>query len=209
MSATIARRRIDTDALRPLVPVAAALRHFGIEAPREKGRARCPVHGGENPQALSYDATRWRCFACEAGGDVYALVMAVERCGFHEALAVVAELAGVSVDGMPTIDRREIERRQTIERRREALRRWRNERLRQWNNLIARLSRDADLLGAWYATPERRGDPDRWRILGSVHDDLARAEYVAALLSIEDEERWAALWLAEHDGELLTPEDLQ
>lgn len=204
MSAT----RVDTDAMRKAVPVAAALRSLGVEAPKEKGRCRCPVHNGENGQALSYDASRWHCFVCGAGGDVYALVMSVHRCGFREALAVVADLAGVGVDGLPTIDRGELERREKITRRREALRRWRGERLGAFLDLVGTLGRDADRLGVWYAAPERRGDPERWRLLGSLHWDLTRAEYMAALLSTEDEAKWAELWLAEQRGDLLRPEDL-
>jgi hypothetical protein len=208
MSALASQRRVDTEALRPLMPVAAVLRHFGIEAAKEKGRIRCPVHAGENSQVLSYDATRWHCFNCEAGGDVFDLVMALRGCGFREALAVIAELAGLAVAGLPRIDRAEIARRETIARRRAALRRWRVERLRQFLNLVGDLGRDADQLGAYYAERERRDDPDRWRLLGALHWDLTRAEYMAALLSTTDEGKWAELWLAEQRGELLTPGDL-
>jgi len=45
------------------------------------GRARCIVHGGDNPQSFSVDPERqlWHCFSCQDGGDLIDLCEVVER----------------------------------------------------------------------------------------------------------------------------------
>src|SRR5215207_173828 len=45
------------------------------------GRARCIVHGGDNPQSFSIDPERqlWHCFACQDGGDLIDLCEFVEK----------------------------------------------------------------------------------------------------------------------------------
>jgi hypothetical protein len=45
------------------------------------GRARCIVHGGDNPQSFSVDADKqlWICFACGHGGDLIDLCELVEK----------------------------------------------------------------------------------------------------------------------------------
>lgn len=194
--------RVDTDALRALVPVAMALREHGADVRGERGRCACPIHGGDNPHSFSYDRTRWHCYACGAGGDVYGLVMALRRCDFRTALAGVAELAGVRVDGLPRIERTEIARRDQLTRRRAAMDRWHRERRRRWGNRVGDLGREAARLGAYFAASERRDDPRRWDMLDSVHWDLARAEATLASLSTNDEAEIAELWLAERRGEL-------
>lgn len=144
-----------------------------------------------------------------SAADLEALWEALHNGTLPEVLAIVEELddpEALAIVGELT--RAEISCRQTIARRRKALRIWRNGRLNEWLELIDSLSLDAVRMGAYYAR-ELRDDPDRWRMLGSLHADLARAKYAAALFGVEDEARWAALWLAERRGELITPEELR
>lgn len=200
--------RSDTEHLRVAVTIAAALRADGYDVRGDKGRCRCPVHGGDNPASFAYDTTRWHCFACGAGGDVFGLVMALRSCAFREAVAVVAGLAGVPLRAVPRIDRAEIARRQGLARRRAALDCWHRERIRQWSTLVGDLTREAAALGAYFGTAERRDDPRRWGVLMSVHWDLLRAEAMVAALTTRDGAEIAGLWLAERRGELLAPGDL-
>lgn len=207
-----ALHRIDLDRLREAVTVADVLCHFGGEASTERGRTRCPVHRGENPTSFSFDARRWHCFACGAGGDAFDLIEELMQCGFREAIAVVAQLAGVSPDGLPKLSAAEVQRRAKIQRRREALRRWRDLRLTEWLHVIAALEREARLLAAHYLDRARdQDDPDGdgWRLLASLHVDLETAELMAAALWPDDEEEWARLWLAEQRHKVPTPGEVR
>jgi DNA primase len=72
------------------------LRALGFEANDRGRRGPCPVHGGRNPGAFSWhEDGRWHCFSCGAGGDRIALVRAVRRCSFRDAVEFLAALAGV------------------------------------------------------------------------------------------------------------------
>jgi DNA primase len=53
----------------------------GVEVRRN--RARCIVHGGDNPSSFSVDPERqlWNCFGCGHGGDLITLVELAERHG--------------------------------------------------------------------------------------------------------------------------------
>jgi integrase len=173
MSAAVARRaggRIDLAALREKVTVGDVLRHLGGDVSSETGRCACVLHGGGNVSALSFDRTRWNCFStCARGGDIFELVRLAYGCDFPRAVAIVAELAGVDIEGAPRLERRDVERRQTIQRRREALRRWRDGRLSEWLLIIGNLDADARRLGLYLGDPERCTDADRWRLLASLH----------------------------------------
>jgi hypothetical protein len=54
----------------------------------------CPFHSERDP-SLYVEPVRkiWKCFACEAGGDLFAFVMRAEDCEFRRALEIVAQLA--------------------------------------------------------------------------------------------------------------------
>ncbi len=71
---------------------------------RRDWRARCPLHGGDNPEAFSLnpETLLWNCFTQCGGGDAVDFVMKAEGLGFVGAVTRLAELAGVSyllVDG--------------------------------------------------------------------------------------------------------------
>jgi CHC2 zinc finger len=176
------------------------------------GACVCPIHGGENASAFSFKDAVYRCHACGAGGDVFELVLALRRCtSFPEAVAVVATLAGIGVDGLPRIDTADVERRQKIQRRRQALRRWRDLRLGEWLTLIGNLTREAETLARWYldrAGDEANPDGEGWTLLASLHGDLQTAEVMAATLSVDDEQEWARLWLGERRGLVVRPQEL-
>ena len=86
----------------------------------------CPFHG-EKTASFSVDAEQqlYYCFGCKAGGNVINFTMDIERCGFQEAVELLAERAHIP---MP-----EMENDEDYERRRS-----RRERLLEANRRAAR-----------------------------------------------------------------------
>jgi phage/plasmid primase-like uncharacterized protein len=95
-----------------LVSVPELLRNLGFEVNERARRARCLLHSGSNPTAFAWrEDGRWHCFVCGKGGDRIALVIAVRQCSFRDAVAYLAQLAGVEFRAR-SVSRREIEHRQ-------------------------------------------------------------------------------------------------
>ncbi len=85
-------------ALRPSIPIIKEnvsieefLQAYDVEVNRN--RARCIVHGGDNPQSFSIDPERgnWRCHACGEFGDIIDLCQAVEGGEKWEAVQLLAD----------------------------------------------------------------------------------------------------------------------
>jgi rubredoxin len=55
-------------------------------------RGKCPLCGVAKDQPFRTNAStkRWRCAACGAGGETVALVQALDKCSFREAVEVLA-----------------------------------------------------------------------------------------------------------------------
>jgi DNA primase len=64
-----------------------------------KFKALCPFHDDHNP-SLVIDPERqsYKCWPCGAGGDIFDFIQAYERVEFPEALRMLAERAGVTLD---------------------------------------------------------------------------------------------------------------
>ncbi|MBY0457485.1 MAG: DNA primase, partial [Gemmataceae bacterium] len=62
-------------------------------------KAVCPFHNDTRP-SLDVDPhrQRYKCWACEAHGDVFSFVMFQEKVGFKEARAILAAKAGIKID---------------------------------------------------------------------------------------------------------------
>ena len=99
------------------------LRRLDIEPGRHR-RARCPVHRGDNPTALSWtDEGQWFCHRCGIGGDAITLVqraLDLDCAGAMRWLGITP--------GKPPIPDPAVLRRQRI---REGLRRWADTRGRE------------------------------------------------------------------------------
>lgn len=61
----------------------------------------CPFHPEKTPSFTVFpDGQRFKCFGCGKGGDVFTFVQEREAVGFREALELLAERAGISLDGV-------------------------------------------------------------------------------------------------------------
>lgn len=68
-----------------------------------KYKALCPFHDDHNPSMeVNPERQSFKCWACGAGGDVFDFVVAYERVEFPEALRMLAERAGVSLESVAT-----------------------------------------------------------------------------------------------------------
>jgi DNA primase len=59
------------------------LQRLGEPRPR-RGRARCPIHGGDSPTSMSINEQNgvFHCHVCHAGGDKLAFVQKALGCDF-------------------------------------------------------------------------------------------------------------------------------
>ena len=72
------------------------LKTLGFSISARSRRCSCLLHGGQNPTAFTWtESGRWFCFSCGKGGDRIALVRAVKKCSFRDAVAFLAAIAGV------------------------------------------------------------------------------------------------------------------
>jgi DNA primase len=61
----------------------------------QRGRKwHCPFHDDRNP-SLSIKGSRYKCFACGARGDAFDMVSRLRGCGFRQAVAYLADFAGM------------------------------------------------------------------------------------------------------------------
>ncbi len=86
-----------SDAIKEEIPVAKLADDLGAELRRSgKGlRGLCPIHGGSNREAFAVNPERgsFRCFNCEAHGDVIELFMRAK--GYFDFKAALIDLAGL------------------------------------------------------------------------------------------------------------------
>ncbi len=63
-------------------------------------KAVCPFHNDTRPSLqVSRQFQNFRCWSCQQAGDVFEFVMKFEKVGFGEALRMLADRAGIKLDG--------------------------------------------------------------------------------------------------------------
>jgi DNA primase len=68
----------------------------------------CPFHTEKTPSFVVFPETgTWKCFGCGAGGDLFGFVMRKENLEFGEALRLLAQRAGVTLEPLRPEDKAE------------------------------------------------------------------------------------------------------
>ena len=134
-----------------LVSMDRLLESLGFDASERTRRCACILHGGSNRSAFSWtNDGLWKCHSCGAGGDKIALVRAIKRCSFREAIDFLAALAGVAYTA-EHVSRDEIQRarlhRQRLERAAWAIRDEELRLLSYYRNGLHRIERLMACLG--------------------------------------------------------------
>ncbi len=89
------------DAIKQAVDLVTLASEYGLALQRagSKYKSLCPFHDDHNPSLyLDPDRQSYKCWSCGAGGDVIAFVQGFERVDFIEALRMLAERAGISLE---------------------------------------------------------------------------------------------------------------
>ncbi len=183
--------RYDTETLRSVVTIHAVLAGGGIEVPTRDKRMRCPIHRGDNETAFLFNQERFRCFVCDAHGDVFELAQRLHSLTFPQAVEHVARIAGVASSAIPRATREQIEQRVIISRRRTALRSFREQRLNGLAVELYDLDRAAETAAA-ALTAVRGTDAEdaAWDALGAAHRARDAAEYERCRLETNRERDW-------------------
>ena len=143
-----------------------ARRYVKLRKSGQSWLGKCCFHSDKTP-SLRVHERYFKCFGCGAGGDVFSFVMRAEGVEFPEALRIVAEQCGVSVDGNRAAEATERRRRHilgpVLDERAEILAVLRHDRGRWWSeaNEIERM--DAEIPG----DPD---DPASWLLVADAAD---------------------------------------
>ncbi len=91
----------DFRAVKEAVSLEAVLRHYqvaGLRRRRDQLAGRGPIHQGTRDDSFRAHLGKnaFRCFACQAGGNVLDLVAAMERCSIRDAALRLQQWFGVS-----------------------------------------------------------------------------------------------------------------
>lgn len=85
------------------------LEYYNFEKITDYGnmiRARCKIHGGDNPTAFCWNKNNnlWICYTGNCGGgDVFTLIEKLEKCNFTTAVQKAAEILNININDMEII----------------------------------------------------------------------------------------------------------
>jgi DNA primase len=98
----------NTDLIKEKIPVANLVKQYVELRPAGKNlKGLCPFHGEKSPSFMvSPDRGIWHCFGCGKGGDIFGFLMQYENIEFIEALKVLADQAGVTLQNIGSADQK-------------------------------------------------------------------------------------------------------
>lgn len=97
---------VDFRAVKGAVSLATVLEHYGINWLRKSGGnlvGRCPLHHGKGERSFSANPAKhaFKCWSCNAHGNVLDFVAAMEHCTLREAALKLADRFALSLPGPP------------------------------------------------------------------------------------------------------------
>jgi hypothetical protein len=103
-AARASHRRLDPNIIEIVRAASPVLEIVGEHVPRLRRSGKlhvshCPWHHGRSGRSFTVDAERgmWRCWSCNIGGDVFRFVMELDGCNFIQAVARLAQRAGIVI----------------------------------------------------------------------------------------------------------------
>lgn len=155
----------------------------------------CPFHSEKTPSCRVHK-NRYYCFGCEAKGSAFDWVKHHEQCSFPEALRILAERAGISLDDKP------ITRLQAAYAREEAdyckwwwehraadLTEATNDCVAEWSASSAWAARSLERINRWLRSLTI---PERIQIFREKRTDADRREWQA---SVAADKEWEGFWV--------------
>ncbi len=88
-------------AIKNSVDIVSLLADYGLPAHRSGSKLKvlCPFHDDHNPSLeLNPERQSYKCWSCGAGGDIFTFVQEFERVDFPEALRMLADRAGITLE---------------------------------------------------------------------------------------------------------------
>jgi len=84
--------QIDIEAVKQTNDIVAVIeRYTELRQSGQRFIGRCPLHQDRHPSLTVYpEQQSWHCFQCNAGGDIFDFIQAVERCDFKQAAAILS-----------------------------------------------------------------------------------------------------------------------
>src|SRR5271165_1371217 len=90
--------------VRQAIDIVDLLSKYNLQL-RRQGRgyvALCPWHDDTRPSLqINPQRQSWKCWPCDIGGDIFSFVMKMEGVDFPEALAMLADRAGIKLQKQP------------------------------------------------------------------------------------------------------------
>jgi DNA primase len=77
----------------------------------------CPFHSEKTPSfTVSPEKQIFHCFGCQTGGNLFTFIMQMEDCSFPDAVRLLAQKSGITVDPVPSTpaEKREAQTRETL-----------------------------------------------------------------------------------------------
>jgi len=174
------------------IAVADVLADAGVTLTR--GRAACPLHGGDNPSAFSVRGERWTCFVCNAGGDVIDLAAALHGTDTRTSIRRLAERAGIRQGTLSPSERQALKKAQAERARKRALVKALDAWAKEQRNTLAPLLR-----GARRMTARGISYKEACKLGGEFFDSFAYLEYAHdEILAKSDRRAHLALFKEEH-----------